>query len=277
MSTNHKAVKPKETRFKKGDLNEVIGQNEISKDGGVFGYKQNEEPNEELIIGSQNLNIIPTKIDSNGNEVVVFDEVLVAKGSKRWEMTVVAYTTNGISALASKVGKLMVMDAVTTTMCKNGVGKNGSNEVICRKNVKVMYDWKPSMCLDCSVFGHNAQICPKNIRVENKVSNTMICNEEQKKWENKKQMSEEEGFVEVKNKKTCSKGERVTRQNFRPNTQHLRNGNNKRIKSKKKQVTQFSYQPKKKDVNERQRKSDGMEAHKEGVDRINVEKQNGQK
>ncbi|GKC72843.1 hypothetical protein Tco_1118726 [Tanacetum coccineum] len=184
----NKAVKSKDTMVEKGDLNEVIGENEISKDGGVFGCKPNEEPNEELIIGSQNvygsidrqeneelnkepnkqdnkkvgvktyanvtecdkqLNTIPTEIDSNGNEVVVFDEVLVAKGSKRWEMTVV-----------------------------------------------------------------------------------------------------EEGFMEVKNRKIGSAGEKVIRQNFRLNTQPPRTGNNKQVKSKEKQVTQFAYQPKKKDVNE---------------------------
>nr|GFC17359.1 zinc knuckle CX2CX4HX4C [Tanacetum cinerariifolium] len=52
-----------------------------------------------------------------------------------------AWTTNGISALASRVGKHMVMDVVTATTCKNEVGK-------VRKNVKVMYDWKPNMCPD---------------------------------------------------------------------------------------------------------------------------------
>ncbi|GKE80812.1 hypothetical protein Tco_1550812 [Tanacetum coccineum] len=111
-----KAVKLKETRVEKGDLNEVIRENEISNDGGVFGYKPNkgepnekpnDESNEELIIGSQNvygitdrqeneeLNKKPNKHENekwgNGNEVDVFDEVLVAEGSKRWEMTVYGY------------------------------------------------------------------------------------------------------------------------------------------------------------------------------------------
>ncbi|GKD15565.1 hypothetical protein Tco_1199972 [Tanacetum coccineum] len=54
-----KAVKLKETRVEKGDLNK--------------------------------LNTISTEIDSNGNEVDVFDEMLVVEGSKRWEMTVYGY------------------------------------------------------------------------------------------------------------------------------------------------------------------------------------------
>ncbi|GJZ31359.1 hypothetical protein Tco_0576406 [Tanacetum coccineum] len=84
------------------------------------------------------------------------------------------------------------MDVVTATMCKNGVGKNRLNEVICIKNVKVMYDWKLPMCPDYCAFGHNTQSCSKNIRVEKKVSDTVIGNEEQKKRENKKHMSKEE-------------------------------------------------------------------------------------
>nr|GEW84050.1 hypothetical protein [Tanacetum cinerariifolium] len=234
--------------------------------------QENEEPNKEpnkqenekvkvktyanvTVIGEcdKQLNTIPTEIDSNGKKVVVFDEVFIAKGSKRWEMTVCGYLmsvnelsldTNDISALAIRVGKPMVMDDVTATMCKNEVGryarvlakvsgqnpfpddieivyKNGLNEVICRKNTK---------------------------------------------------MSEEEGFVEVKNKKIGSKGEKVKRQKFKLNTQPPRTENNKQVKSKEKQVTRSAYQPKKKDVNEGQRKSDGRETQNEGVDKINVEK-----
>ncbi|GKG03402.1 zinc knuckle CX2CX4HX4C containing protein, partial [Tanacetum coccineum] len=34
---------------------------------------------------------IPTEIDSNSNEIVVFDDVMVALGSKRWERTLGGY------------------------------------------------------------------------------------------------------------------------------------------------------------------------------------------
>ncbi|GJX92638.1 hypothetical protein Tco_0347224 [Tanacetum coccineum] len=66
----NKAVKSKDTMVEKGDLNEVIGENEISKDGGVFGFEYCPR----------------TEIDSNGNEVVVFDEVLVAEGRELNDM-----------------------------------------------------------------------------------------------------------------------------------------------------------------------------------------------
>ena len=88
-----------------------------------------------------------------------------------------AWTTKGISALASRVGKPMVMDAMTNTMCKMGVGRvgyarilveasakkelpevievvyrNEQKEKVCRKIVKVEYDWKPPICNECGVF-----------------------------------------------------------------------------------------------------------------------------
>ncbi|GJT35990.1 zinc knuckle CX2CX4HX4C containing protein [Tanacetum coccineum] len=34
---------------------------------------------------------IPTELDSNGNEIVVFDEIMVVEGSKRWERTLCGY------------------------------------------------------------------------------------------------------------------------------------------------------------------------------------------
>ncbi|GKB10023.1 hypothetical protein Tco_0843946 [Tanacetum coccineum] len=79
-------------------------------------------------------------------------------------------------------------------------------------------------------------------------------------------MSKEVGFMDVKNRKIGRKGEKVMRKKFKPNTQPSRTGNNKQVKSKEKQVTQSAYQPKKKDVNKGQGKSDGRETQNEGDD-----------
>ncbi|GJT85894.1 RNA-directed DNA polymerase, eukaryota, reverse transcriptase zinc-binding domain protein, partial [Tanacetum coccineum] len=163
------------------------------------------------------LNTIPTEFDSNENEVVVFDEVLVAKGSKRWEMTV-AWTTKCISALASRVGKPMVIDVVTATMCKNKLGKVRYARVLVKVSAQ-----KP-LPDDIEIVyknGLNEVTCRKNVK------------------ENKKQMYGEGGFVKVKNRKTGSKREKVMRQTFKPNTQPPRTGNNKQVKSKEKQSKQI--------------------------------------
>ncbi|GJZ07558.1 hypothetical protein Tco_0541351 [Tanacetum coccineum] len=45
-------------------------------------------------------------------------------------------TTKGISALASKVGKPLVMDAVTASMCKMGVGRVGFTRVMVEVSTK---------------------------------------------------------------------------------------------------------------------------------------------
>ncbi|GKF52747.1 hypothetical protein Tco_0159657, partial [Tanacetum coccineum] len=166
----------------------------------------------------KNLLEIPTELDSDGNEIVVFDKVMIAEGSKRWEKTLYGYfvgyglsvnelrpwivknkpliicnvpleawTVKGISALAGRVGKPLVMDSVTASMCNLGVlrtgfarvlvevkankalpseieivYKNGAKEEICRKSVKVLYDWKPPCCTNCCVSGHNNGQCRKN-------------------------------------------------------------------------------------------------------------------
>ncbi|GJQ90834.1 RNA-directed DNA polymerase, eukaryota, reverse transcriptase zinc-binding domain protein [Tanacetum coccineum] len=98
-----------------------------------------------------------------------------------------AWTTKGISALASRLGKPLVMDNVTAEMCKMGVGRvryarilvqvsakkvlpqeieivyrDKGNEEICRKVIHVKYDWKPTRCSECCVFGHNVDNCVKN-------------------------------------------------------------------------------------------------------------------
>ncbi|GJX66756.1 RNA-directed DNA polymerase, eukaryota, reverse transcriptase zinc-binding domain protein [Tanacetum coccineum] len=61
---------------------------------------------------------IPTELDSNGNEIVVFDDVMIAKGRKGGvdmicNVPLKAWKIKGISALATKVGKPFLMDNVT--------------------------------------------------------------------------------------------------------------------------------------------------------------------
>ncbi|GJX13285.1 RNA-directed DNA polymerase, eukaryota, reverse transcriptase zinc-binding domain protein [Tanacetum coccineum] len=127
---------------------------------------------ESLIDSDRNLECIPTEIDENGVEVVVFDDIMVAEGSKRrmWSrygfkdivycsnwvffmkfhheedkipiwvklcnIPLEAWTVKGISAIASRIGKLLVMDAVTASKCKQRIGM-------------------------VRVFGHADNSCPK--------------------------------------------------------------------------------------------------------------------
>nr|GEW70593.1 hypothetical protein [Tanacetum cinerariifolium] len=71
----------------------------------------------------KNLNYIPTLITESDNEVVIFDEVLVNKGSERWNLTLCeAWSMEGISAIEISLGKPMMMDTNTAAMCHKGIG-----------------------------------------------------------------------------------------------------------------------------------------------------------
>ncbi|PWA34057.1 zinc knuckle CX2CX4HX4C [Artemisia annua] len=103
-----------------------------------------------------------------------------------------AWTMKGLSSIASCLGKPIIMDAVTTSLCQTGSGRFGYarvlvemsvekeflNEIeICyrdkdnitvgMKKVKVEYSWKPPVCKHCKVFGHdevNCKITPVNVK-----------------------------------------------------------------------------------------------------------------
>nr|GEW37747.1 hypothetical protein [Tanacetum cinerariifolium] len=55
--------------------------------------------------------LIPTSMKENGEKVVVFDEEIIKEESEKWKFT-------GISALASRLGRLIKMDQITVDMCK---------------------------------------------------------------------------------------------------------------------------------------------------------------
>ncbi|GJU41637.1 retrovirus-related pol polyprotein from transposon TNT 1-94 [Tanacetum coccineum] len=98
---------------------------------------------------TKNLNYIPTVFTKTGNEVVVFDEMLYQKGSKRWDLIVYGdnevikkikpekspvwvkitnvplddWCLDKISDLARSLGRHMLMHTMTASMCHNGIDK----------------------------------------------------------------------------------------------------------------------------------------------------------
>ncbi|GJR59180.1 zinc knuckle CX2CX4HX4C containing protein, partial [Tanacetum coccineum] len=225
------------------------------------------------------LMVIPTEIDSDGNELVIFDEEMFDVDIKRWELIIYGYfvgyqmsvtelkynmkrmwgkhglkevidnrngifmfkfsraegmsfvldngpcnvpfeawTTRGISALASRIGKPLIMDAITANMCHAGMASNGFakvlievnaekdlptkidvayknklNEIIGTKIVHVSYSWKPPSCKECKVFEHCHENCLKN---ENRKVSEQVENEDVNK-----SSKGSDGFTKVKNKK----------------------------------------------------------------------------
>ncbi|GJX65470.1 RNA-directed DNA polymerase, eukaryota, reverse transcriptase zinc-binding domain protein [Tanacetum coccineum] len=96
-----------------------------------------------------------------------------------------AWTIKGLSVVASRLGKPVMMDNVTSMMynqgrlgytrvlievdVKKGLPKSidiqyfdKDYKMIISKTVKVLYDWKPPLCTKCSVFGHRDGNCIKH-------------------------------------------------------------------------------------------------------------------
>ncbi|GKC73630.1 RNA-directed DNA polymerase, eukaryota, reverse transcriptase zinc-binding domain protein, partial [Tanacetum coccineum] len=105
-----------------------------------------------------------------------------------------AWSIDGISALASSLGNPLIMDTMTANMCHSGIGRtdfarvlvemdvgkefkkeievqyrDGENKIKGTKKVSVTYDWKPSACTHCKVFGHDYNGCKKRTKTQDEV------------------------------------------------------------------------------------------------------------
>ncbi|GKB19604.1 RNA-directed DNA polymerase, eukaryota, reverse transcriptase zinc-binding domain protein, partial [Tanacetum coccineum] len=121
-------------------------------------------------------------------------------------MPMEAWTNEGISAIASCIGKPKIMDSMTSYVCKNRLGrtefarvlveieaiKGFKNEVEIQyrdkdqgikgtKKVKVEYDWKAPLCSHCKVFGHNFDQCTKRVKTAEELAQKEV--EEKKRRE----------------------------------------------------------------------------------------------
>ncbi|GKE44826.1 putative reverse transcriptase domain-containing protein [Tanacetum coccineum] len=100
---------------------------------------------------------------------------------------VTAFSEDGLSAFATKLGTPLMLDSYTSDMCMQSWGRSSyarvmielragvelkGNIVIAMPghtrelhytcNVRVKYEWKPPRCSSCKVFGHIHEECPKN-------------------------------------------------------------------------------------------------------------------
>ncbi|GJS45081.1 trichome birefringence-like protein 3 [Tanacetum coccineum] len=109
---------------------------------------------------------------------------------KLHKVPVVAYSDDGLSLIATQIGKPIMLDAFTSSMCVEAWGRIGyaralievgadkelKQEVIMAvpnvddegathtfEKIRVEYEWKPPLCVDCHVFGHTTEKCPKRV------------------------------------------------------------------------------------------------------------------
>nr|GEZ26176.1 hypothetical protein [Tanacetum cinerariifolium] len=115
-----------------------------------------------------------------------------------------AWTQKGISALASGVGKPIIMDALTTEICHSGKGKLGYARVLV----------EPDLCKNCGVFGHNEFSCKFGHETQNEKGTNEVNNDAEKK----KTRDEQKGFIEVQyKKKVQTNGNQKQQKNFKNN------------------------------------------------------------
>ncbi|XP_021991401.1 uncharacterized protein LOC110888171 [Helianthus annuus] len=105
---------------------------------------------------------------------------------KMHDVPLAAYTEDGLSLIASKIGVPKVLDNETAKMCTESWGRSGFARAIIeldaeketkdnimiaipnvedggilKSNIRVEYEWKPPRCNTCKVFGHTVEDCPK--------------------------------------------------------------------------------------------------------------------
>nr|GEV51084.1 hypothetical protein [Tanacetum cinerariifolium] len=98
------------------------------------------------------------------------------------------YSKDGLSLIATQIGKPIMLDAFTSSMCVDPWGRIGfaralievttdkelkheitmvvpivDSEGQTKERMSVEYEWKPSRCIDCQVFGHASEQCPKRV------------------------------------------------------------------------------------------------------------------
>ncbi|GJR68831.1 RNA-directed DNA polymerase, eukaryota, reverse transcriptase zinc-binding domain protein [Tanacetum coccineum] len=95
-----------------------------------------------------------------------------------------AWNVEGISRIASRIGNLIIMDRITTSMCEKAYGRASFARVlveveaakglvdsveVCYKalgrsmKLRVEYTWRPPVCSHCKVFGHNDDKCTSRV------------------------------------------------------------------------------------------------------------------
>ncbi|GJW72508.1 nucleotide-diphospho-sugar transferase [Tanacetum coccineum] len=106
---------------------------------------------------------------------------------------VTAFSEDGLSAIATKLGTPLLLDSYTSDMCMQSWGRSSyarvmielradvelkDNIVVAMSkitmeghytcNVRVEYEWKPPRCSSCKVVGHIHEECPKNTGADEK-------------------------------------------------------------------------------------------------------------
>lgn len=131
---------------------------------------------------------------------------------KLHHVPIVAYSEIGLSLITTQLGKPIMLDSYTSSMCLSSWGKStyaralievsAENELLdslviaipidkdnghTLATIDVEYEWNPPRCATCKIFDHHSDKCPKLVKDQPVVNDA------------------DEGFVEVKKKKQKNK------------------------------------------------------------------------
>ncbi|GKA26888.1 RNA-directed DNA polymerase, eukaryota, reverse transcriptase zinc-binding domain protein [Tanacetum coccineum] len=184
---------------------------------------------------------------------------------KMFDIPLKAWNHKGISKLASSIGKPLIMDAMTASMCQFGRGRlryarvlievdtkkqfkqgidvqyrDREGNVVRTKQIRIEYSWRPPICEFCHVFGHTTKICNKRPMTGEEV--------EQRKQNKECTEISKEGFTDVKKRQTHQNNfnNRVMQNNF---GRGKRTGYNEGSKDHNVPKGKYEYRPKGNDNN----------------------------
>ncbi|MFS7905002.1 hypothetical protein Hanom_Chr01g00042661 [Helianthus anomalus] len=152
-----------------------------------FKFKTKQGLEQVLEDGPWTIRNVPIILNEWSPSVMLVKEDItaIAVWVKLIDVPLQAFTEDGLSLLASKVGMPKMLDSYTASMCAESWGRSSFARAMIEVNagaelkrsikiavpslegngfskvdVKVEYDWEPSRCSTC-VFGHDDKECPK--------------------------------------------------------------------------------------------------------------------
>ncbi|GJV63148.1 ribonuclease H-like domain-containing protein [Tanacetum coccineum] len=114
--------------------------------------------------------------------------------AKFYDVPLVAYTSDGLSLMATKIGTPMMLDSYTNSMCLESLGQRN---VYTKEIIRIKYEWEPLLCITCLIFGHSPVDCPKAL----KFAPTRVVNQKDN-GKGRSSGADDEGSIELKKKKS---------------------------------------------------------------------------
>ncbi|GJR31824.1 hypothetical protein Tco_1108056 [Tanacetum coccineum] len=215
-----------------------IVQNYVTNTWGQFGLQNVMKSDNGVFLFKFALKVGLEKVLERGLWMIRNSPIILSKWSPYVSMTpkevtkvlvwiklrkipLVAYSEDGLSLIATQVGKPIMLDAFTSSICNDPWGRisyaralveisagtdlktevsmavpNEDGEGYTREVISMEYEWKPPHCRDCKVFGHSHDTCPKIVSISD--PNATI------------KVDHSDGFTKVKRKK--NKGRKVDQQ-----------------------------------------------------------------